>query len=1475
MEKIMIITDPATEETFAIATEEDGSLRLFGVDEAGKDWADWVDQQTKGRGTLDSIIRTVGYAMRIDGPKPLTRQLRASLSDVLPKVREDVRLELVEGRVQASQEKSLPIAPSTTYLADDLVKSISRQPISASGRANHQNVVNYKAKAFFVDTYHASIAFEVKKARAVWDPNLGPSGGWRCPEGTRFGGYITDEWGRNCGLGVTRRIVNAITSVGQGLANFNERRGERRKPEGLGPSLRETAREGAEAADQELEAPSAEEQTPTVEDLDMELVDIEAGTPEARRERRRRGRERRRQMADAQRERRLSSRAGRFMETLNDVLTYGEFVSDEERERRITEDRDRRDRFFDAAIERRMRDLADQLDMGWGRDEERDRNEDEESRPSRPRRSARPRRVSTDQEREDREYPRRPKKRTIRDRQGRRWIWETTPGTVGSGRWIPDRTDNSWDSVPPGSEPWHPDVDRRKFSRSREEVSPGGGRSPRGERSLEDLEPPRLDLDEPLPPRRGDLGDLDFYGPIEEDYVDDPPAQRRVRQAREYTERIYADRRANDERQIAEATDGTLAARIRDGQIAPAVEGDIESDEVIDQSVDLSLVALRDRLYQHLDRIASNIEAEGGVAAFLNRSGSIEERLSAARTLSDFTEGQRRLARVDAILESRGLSSRDVPSNVTLGAMFDPGRENNWRHTRGISVATQRGRFEALKLIDNDDLASLDEFIAGLDRQIRSIDREVEKPGELWPEKVSKQVLRNQLAAILDDAKRHRVARAALLRPASAQETIAGAEVGDDGLTSAERVDLDKLRRRERSYFSGLLAEVRDDADGVTLPFIQLHTNQQDLLNNLADANMPREGEGSAAEGAKWRIMAEEHQKFLDEIRDIYEQRQAAPEVVVTAPKLEDIPLQNDIDAVIAGGDMEAIAEALSKPTEAIMLHLSAEPDPDRAARMRDAILADLDELKHAVEEYAQSDTKATTRFRENLNYHRETANQALAYASIAEESERPSLEAQLEFHEEMIRRYQAFIGMHESAVTGAETDAGDISAERPKLSPRTLSDEDQQLFDELATAYTDRAEEEQQGLEDQVYASVARLRERGADRPEQNALLMLLESADNKDRKAFLYEYAAERVASGTMGSGERRTILTRTLAFAQIPEDVNDDVLINWLLHAAEVNRNNARRTVEQASPYLGQVEMTAAEVISARAKFNKRYYDQARRRRNLLRSYLNARWGDQTPWRLQADIVSVLGDSDPDEGIDPAIVDFVEKAFLLEEFEGRDGYFFKTTIDTPSLDWDRDVTVQGSIWGRGGPDGYDWQVIGNFTRTLHRDGSISNNSMAINAPEFKNAGFQGVFNPHVWLWASEAGFDRVDVSAASDGPYVWGRVGFRGGIYFDEMRDRLLEALDEYDNGDTDGLIRTFRDAQMVRYLLALAKMQGDDDSNGIGLPEFIVATSDYSGLSGWERKERERYIYNWWKLNVPFGSGEVLLGDEYHRTMYGDY
>lgn len=92
-----------------------------------------------------------------------------------------------------------------------------------------KNEVNFKALTFVAEQISSTFNFEVKGVRALWDPGLSipgtnRRGGWRCPVGTRYGGQITDRFGRSCGWGVARRIANQIADIGARLENVDDRR---------------------------------------------------------------------------------------------------------------------------------------------------------------------------------------------------------------------------------------------------------------------------------------------------------------------------------------------------------------------------------------------------------------------------------------------------------------------------------------------------------------------------------------------------------------------------------------------------------------------------------------------------------------------------------------------------------------------------------------------------------------------------------------------------------------------------------------------------------------------------------------------------------------------------------------------------------------------------------------------------------------------------------------------------------------------------------------------------------------------------------------------------------------------------------------------------------------------------------------------------------------------------------------------------
>lgn len=1513
----MIITDATTEKVFAVATEEDGSLRIFGVDDAGKDWADWVDQKTKGRGTLQSILPTVGYAMRIEGPKPLTRQLRASLSELLPKVREDVRLELVEGRVKMTQEKSLPISPSARYLADDLVKSLSRQPIAATGRANHQNVVNFKAKAFFIDTYHASIAYEVKRARAMWDPNLGPDGGWRCPEGTRFGGYITDEWGRNCGLGVTRRIVNAITSVGQGATNFSGRRGGRRKPEGLGPSLRDTTGEGANEPD----APSAEGQVPTVDDFDMELVDLEAGSPEARRERRRRGRDKRRQEQDERYQRRLSnSRVARFIQTLDDVLEYGRTLDDDEREELIAEGRERRDRIRDALIEQNMRDLADQLDLGWGRDPERD-GEGAERTPRRPRRPRGPEReVIPRQPRPDRaprpDRPPRPDRaprpdrpsdpgdyplpdrpdtpETRVDKDGRRWIWQMVQPAQYGGRgaiydWVPDLSDRNWNGIPRW-EAGTPD-----FGDGDERSSDSELPFPIPDSITPTFMPDVRDRDRELPeesPPESIEGDPTLYGNTYDGllrrYENDEAKWRRVRQAFDATQDIHQSRRTRDEREISEALNGTLTERIRRGEIPLAVEGSPTDGDAIDQSVDLYLLAMRDRLIRNFEMLAIQMETEGGEDEMLARVRSFEGQLHVARFAADVDEIQRRIQNVEEVLYQRAIDPEtDVPSNVTLGAMFDPTRQVIWNRGQSPRLETQRAVIE--NAINNPkDLENLDAAIRRLDDRIDLLDAEIAKKDEPWTERVGKQVERNELDKIRSDAKVARRRIAEVVR--SAEESDNQETDGDDGSATSDlspevRANVKRARMTRRAFYADLLKGWEETPPEAPLKILARHrTVQRDLVSKVEEEQELLEYNAALGDSAELRrgrlelskAYQEEHKKFLDDLSELSDRMgwTATPSPDPTF-RISDYAAHRYIVDAIKTDDIEKIADAFSVVPPDIEKEISSDPDLERAATNRRVVEYDIEVLQSAIQAYGDENEESLAAFLQQERYHREMAKSHLKAGSVMGGD--ASEFAMADFHEDMALRYAGLMSRHRAKAAQSEEEAPDAPAvQRPALSAEEADkygDATTKIEDHL-TEMQERIEEVANNLFNPPNMNIRRTR-----RQSNNVAFAHLSSAAMRQEfTALEYEGMAARLSEGKRLFEYEREKVLRDLRSAGVDaEQFSNEMLINALLDLASAERDMAARSVESMGAYLDSPELSRAEMRVARSKFAKRYFDQARRRRNLLRSYLDQAYGGRTPWRESVDVTELLDeirsldeDDDDDmqrrEEIVAVLEDWVQSAFTLGPFEGRDGIEFTTSaqLDTDSLSEGK-MEVSGFI--RAAKGGGRQDTVGSFTRTI-TSGNISNDSMALNDHSVRNSGFQGVFNPHVWLWASNAGINEVIVSAGDQGPYVWGRVGFRGGTDKANIRDAMTDALEEFDSGDKDGIIRTDLDAQMVRYLLHLMEAGVD-----IELPEFIVATSDYSDFSGMDRDDREQEVFDWWINNVPFSDGAIDLWGEYYEEMYG--
>ena len=179
--------------------------------------------------TKGELSQVIDENMDIQGPSPLNSATKKKIERLIS----ESELPKYPKGTSPPKNETLLKTKSAHVVKQLPVLSISEVAISEFSTVEHRNVIQYKAACFVSDQTKTTFNYEVKRVRAMWDPSLSipgtdRRGGWRCPVGTRYGGQITDRFGRNCGWGVARRIANAITNVGDRLENIDDRRRGRR-----------------------------------------------------------------------------------------------------------------------------------------------------------------------------------------------------------------------------------------------------------------------------------------------------------------------------------------------------------------------------------------------------------------------------------------------------------------------------------------------------------------------------------------------------------------------------------------------------------------------------------------------------------------------------------------------------------------------------------------------------------------------------------------------------------------------------------------------------------------------------------------------------------------------------------------------------------------------------------------------------------------------------------------------------------------------------------------------------------------------------------------------------------------------------------------------------------------------------------------------------------------------------------------------
>lgn len=228
MNKLVVISDIFSNETFGLVIYGDGETKAFPIADGSGDWADWCNQKNL---SISEIREELGVHLQAEFARPLVDAEISNVGNILSadqfaefkQLVSEPSIELVDavaGHGRRFQAKAFTPSENSPSSVSVSLKAIKPQ--------NRQSAINYKALSYRSESTFAQVGFEVKRARALWDPNLGPSGGWRCPTGTPYGGYITDRFGRGCGGGALRRVGRALVSAGRGIDKLGARRDARR-----------------------------------------------------------------------------------------------------------------------------------------------------------------------------------------------------------------------------------------------------------------------------------------------------------------------------------------------------------------------------------------------------------------------------------------------------------------------------------------------------------------------------------------------------------------------------------------------------------------------------------------------------------------------------------------------------------------------------------------------------------------------------------------------------------------------------------------------------------------------------------------------------------------------------------------------------------------------------------------------------------------------------------------------------------------------------------------------------------------------------------------------------------------------------------------------------------------------------------------------------------------------------------------------
>lgn len=249
MQGISIVTKSATGEVHSIVVKSGDRLRAVPVAKDSDPWVRWVDDSNA---SFNDVKNCLDSDLQNELPQAFSTQGFCDIQDKAGFAAAYNTFILSDSdsflRIK-SQSKNMGnrFINKRVALKTDITTSFYNKPLSEF--ENPVDAANFKAWRFATDTKYAAFKIQLKAVRAFFDPDIGPGGGWRCPEGTLNGGQITDRFGRGCG-GLTRRLGRLLGSLSLPSSPTTQRsRSVAKKPKDrqVGRSRRTVQRSGSQS----------------------------------------------------------------------------------------------------------------------------------------------------------------------------------------------------------------------------------------------------------------------------------------------------------------------------------------------------------------------------------------------------------------------------------------------------------------------------------------------------------------------------------------------------------------------------------------------------------------------------------------------------------------------------------------------------------------------------------------------------------------------------------------------------------------------------------------------------------------------------------------------------------------------------------------------------------------------------------------------------------------------------------------------------------------------------------------------------------------------------------------------------------------------------------------------------------------------------------------------------------------------------